>query len=39
MEKRQAEVFALGARGNGGPLKVLEEKRDLVHEVFLGRRS
>ena len=38
-EKRQAEVFALGAGGNGEPLKVVEEKTDLVREVFLGRCS
>lgn len=33
MEKRQAEVFALGAGGNREPLKALEEKSDLVPKV------
>lgn len=34
MRKRQIDVFGLGARGNRGPLKVLEQKSDLVNEMF-----
>lgn len=39
VEKRQAEVFVLGAGGNREPLNVLEETTDLVREIFFRRRS
>lgn len=34
VKKRQPKVFGLGARGNWEPLKVLEQKSDLVNEEF-----
>lgn len=34
VKARQAEVFGLGTRGHREPLKALEQKSDLVDEVF-----
>lgn len=34
VKKRQPKVFGLDARGNRVPLKVLEQKSDLVNQEF-----